>query len=49
LREGELDFERRSHRLQAIVDAVLERDVEKALPLLEEDIRDELRTVFSVK
>jgi len=43
LREGRLDFTRRKKRQLALLDAVLARDAKTALPLLQEDINDELR------
>lgn len=43
LREGRLDFARRKTRQQALLDAVLERDVQAALAVLAEDIEAELR------
>ncbi|WP_069299500.1 GntR family transcriptional regulator [Neptunicoccus sediminis] len=43
LREGRLDFDRRKARQQALLDAVLERDVKTALAVLAMDIEAELR------
>ncbi|GGA24981.1 GntR family transcriptional regulator [Neptunicoccus cionae] len=43
LREGRLDFARRKARQQALLDAVLERDVQAALAVLAKDIAAELR------
>lgn len=42
LREGRLDFARRSSRQDALREAVLKRDTGAALALLEEDIREEI-------
>ncbi|PLS20473.1 GntR family transcriptional regulator [Amylibacter cionae] len=44
LREGRLDFARRKSRQQALLNAVLERDVKAALEVLAEDIEAELRS-----
>jgi len=42
LREGQLDFDSRCARQQALVDAVLVRDSNAALAALEDDIKSEL-------
>jgi DNA-binding GntR family transcriptional regulator len=43
LREGELDFNKRRQRQQALVDALIARDESRALQLIEEDIQSELK------
>lgn len=44
LREGRLDFEARKRRQKALLEAVLAREAERALDLLGEDIKADLRS-----
>ncbi len=43
LREGQLDFDKRKQRRQALLDAALARDTERALAILQIEIRAELQ------